>query len=403
MPTSTVKNIENFFIAGINYKKTDAALRGQFAISAEQYNQVLLQAKQSGLNNLFILSTCNRTEIYGFAENASRLIELICSQTVGSKEIFQQIAYVKNGNEAIEHLFYVAAGLDSQILGDYEIVGQIKTAAKISKSHGCVGSELERLLNTVLQCSKAIKNQTELSGGTVSVSFAAIQYVRQHVKNISTKSILLLGIGKIGKNTCKNLVDYLGTKNITLVNRTEEKATRLAKEMGLKSASLNDLPVQLAKADIIFVATSSAEPIVLCSHLEGNGEKLILDLSIPHNVETATKQLPNVTLINVDELSKLKDETLSKREAEIPKAKVIISEHLREFIQWHSLRKHVPVLKAIKTKLKEIHNDPLFIPAYNISDAEEKIQRVVNGAAFKLKEQNQCGCYFLEAINEFIA
>jgi glutamyl-tRNA reductase len=403
MPTSSVKNIENFFIAGINYKKTDAALRGQFAIGNEQYNQVLLQAKESGLKDLFVLSTCNRTEIYGFAETASQLINLLCSQTTGDKETFLEIAYVKKGNEAIEHLFNVAAGLDSQILGDYEIVGQIKVAARISKSHGCIGTELERLLNTALQCSKAIKNQTELSGGTVSVSFAAIQYVRQNVKNISSKKILLLGIGKIGKNTCKNLVDYLGTKNITLINRTEEKANNLAKELGLKSALLNDLPEQVAESDIIFVATSAGEPIVLCSQLEGKGEKVILDLSIPHNVETAAKELPNVTLINVDELARLKDETLSKREAEVPKAKAIISEHFHEFVQWHNMRKHVPVLKAIKTKLKEIHQDPLFIPAYNNSDAEEKIQRVINGAAFKLREQNQCGCYFLEAINEFIA
>jgi glutamyl-tRNA reductase len=403
MLTNSLNNIENFYIAGINYKKTDAEIRSQFAIGNDQHEQILQQAKLNGIKDVFVLSTCNRTEIYGFADHSSQLIDLICSQTIGSKEVFSEIAYIKKDYEAIDHLFEVAAGLDSQILGDYEIVGQIKAAVKFSKQNGCIGSVMERLLNTVLQSSKAIKNQTELSGGTVSVSFAAIQYVREHVKNIAVKKILLLGIGKLGKNTCKNLLDYLGTKNVTLINRTEEKAASLAGEFGLKHASLNDLSEQVDQADIIFVATASTEPIILTSQLEGKGNKIILDLSIPNNVESSAKNLPNIILINVDELSRLKDETLSKREAEVPKAKTIIAEHFAEFIQWCEMRRYVPVLKAIKIKLKEIHNDPLVFPAYNITDAEDKIQRVINGTAFKMKEQNQCGCFYIQAINEFIA
>src|SRR5258705_7152533 len=396
-------NIENFYIAGINYKKTDAELRSKFAIGNDQHKQILEQAKLNGINDVFVLSTCNRTEIYGFADQSSQLIDLVCSQTTGSKEVFSEIAYIKKGSEAIDHLFEVAAGLDSQILGDYEIVGQIRAAVKFSKQNGCIGSVMERLLNTVLQSSKAIKNQTGLSGGTVSVSFAAIQYVREHVKNIVDKKILLVGVGKLGKNTCKNVVDYLGTKNITLINRTEKKAALLAGEFGLDHASLNDLSQQVSQSDIIFVATASAEPIIFSSQLEGKGNKIILDLSIPNNVEPLAKNLPNITLINVDELSRMKDETLSKREAEVPGAKAIIAEHFAEFIQWCEMRKHVPVLKAIKTKLKEIHNNLLLAPAYNHTDAEDRIQRVINGAAFKMKEQNQCGCYYIQAINEFIA
>jgi len=403
MSESNLNKIEDFYIAGINYKKTDAEIRSRFAIGNDQHKQILGQAKLNGINDVFVLSTCNRTEIYGFAHHPSQLINLICSQTTGSKGVFTEIAYIKKGSQAINHLFEVAAGLDSQILGDYEIVGQIKAAVKFSKQNGCIGSVMERLLNTVLQSSKAIKNQTGLSGGTVSVSFAAIQYVRDHVKNIAGKKILLLGIGKLGKNTCKNLVDYLGTKNITLINRTEEKAAALAGEFGLNHASLNDLSEQVDQADIIFVATASAKPIILASQLQGKGNKIILDLSIPHNVELSAKNLSNITLINVDELSKMKDETLSKREADVPKAKAIIAGHFAEFIQWCEMRKHVPVLKAIKTKLKEIHNDPLLFPAYNITDAEDKIQRVINGTAFKMKEQNQSGCFYIQAINEFIA
>ena len=401
-----VKNLNDlskFWIAGINYKKADAATRGQFAIQNDQHARLLEKALANSLDEVFVLSTCNRTEIYGFADSVSQLIDLLCDQTAGSKETFLSSAYIKNGHEAIRHLFNVSAGLDSQILGDYEIIGQIKAAAKFAKNHGCMNVMLERLINTVLQSSKAIKNQTELSGGTVSVSFAAIQYIREHVKAVADKRILVLGTGKIGKSTSKNLVHYLKTTNITLINRTEEKAAELAKELGLKHAPISELPRHISGADIILVATDSTEPTILLSHLEEQSNKLILDLSVPFNVEQAVQHLPNVTVINVDELSKMRDETLAKREADVPKAKAIIAEHVAEFIEWHEHRKHVPVLKAVKTKLKEIHNSPLFIPLYNSTHTEEKIQRVINGMAYKMKEQNQKGCHYIEAINEFIA
>ena len=404
MQANNVKDISKFWVAGVNYKKTDAGTRGLFAIQNDQYEELLKKSLACGLNEVFVLSTCNRTEIYGFAESSSRLINLLCAQTAGNKEAFLETAYIKNGNEAIEHLFSVSAGLDSQILGDYEIIGQIKAAAKFARSHGCLDVFLERLINTVLQSSKAIKNQTKLSGGTVSVSFAAIQYIRENIKAVADKKILLLGTGKIGKSTCKNLVHYLKTKKITLINRTAEKAIELADELSLNCAPYDDLQMQVAQSDIILVATDAAEPTILASFLEGQNSKLVIDLSIPHNVESAVHHLPNIRLVNVDELSKLKDETLARRESEVPKAKAIIEEHILEFMDWYEMRKHVPVLKAIKTKLKEIHNSPLFIHLYNnTAHTEEKIQRVINGMAYKMKGQNQKGCHYIEAINEFIA
>ena len=407
MPETGRKDISKFFIAGINYRKTDAIVRGKFAINNEQYAAILQLAPSFGIHELFIVSTCNRTEIYGFAEAASQLTHLLCTQTEGSFETFAQLSYTKQGLDAIKHLFHVGAGLDSQILGDYEIVGQLKKAAKMAKQHGRIDSFTERLVNCMLQSSKAIKNQTELSGGTVSVSFAAVQYIRDHVKPIKNKKILLLGTGKIGRITCKNMVDYLGTKNITLINRTEEKAFTLAEELGLQSAPMKDLGIQIASSDIILVATNATQPTILQSHLQGLPHKIIIDLSIPYNVEQSAQELSNITLVNVDDLSRMKDKTLAKREAEVPTATLILTKHIEEFIEWYQMRKHVPVLKAVKTKLREIHTSPLFIPLYNqpttSTATDEKIQRVINGMASKMKEQNQRGCQYIEAINEFIA
>ena len=405
MDTQYFKNISGFFVAGINYKKSDASIRGQFAINNEQYLKILEQAQLQGLNELFILSTCNRTEIYGFAQSSKQLIDLLCSQTSGDAATFLQSAYIKNGSEAVQHIFAVGAGLDSQILGDYEIVGQLKCAARFAKDSGFVGAFTERLINSVLQASKLIKNCTELSGGTVSVSFAAVQYIRQMVHQPQEKNILLLGVGKIGRNTCKNLVDYIGSKNITLINRSPDKAEALAAELGLRAATLALLDGEIEKADIILVATNAVAPTLLRSQLEGKGEKTIIDLSIPYNVADDAKELPNIRFTNVDELSRLKDETLKAREAEVPKAKAIIGGLMEEFMDWYEMRKHVPMLRDLKLKLKELYTHPLCLQNIreNPKGIDVQIQRVLNETAGKIKLQNQRGCQYIAAINEFIS
>lgn len=399
-----LRNINQFFVAGINYKKADASVRGLYAINNDQYDNILVKAKAAGLPELFILSTCNRTEIYGFAWSAQQLTDLLCSETVGDAASFKASAYIKSGVHAVEHVFHVGAGLDSQILGDYEIIGQLKNAVKFSKQRGFIGAFSERLINSVLQSSKLIKNNTQLSGGTVSVAFAAVQYIKNRYDNPSSKNILLLGVGKIGRNTSKNLVDYLNTNKLTLINRSPEKAEELAHDLGLRSASLENLAAEISKADIILVATNADEPLVLKAHLQGGREKLIIDLSIPCNVEAAAQQLPNVELVNVDMLSKMRDETLKMRMAEVPKAKAIIAEVMEEFGEWCDMRRHVPMLKNLKLKLKELYTHPQYTQTTSCPKTiEVHIQRVLNDTAGRVKQDNQRGCQYIAALNAFIS
>jgi glutamyl-tRNA reductase len=408
MNRNQATDLSKFFLAGINYKKTDTRIRGSFAVGPAQYGQILEQAPRFGVQDLFVLSTCNRTEIYGLTDQSQQLIRLLCSQTEGSLEKFNELAYCKQGLEAIEHLFDVAAGLDSQILGDYEIVGQIRQAVKFAREKNFIQTFLERTINQVLQSSKDIKNQTALSDGTVSVAFAAVHYIREHIADIRDKNILLLGTGKIGSNACKNMVDYLGTQQITLINRTAEKAARLASSLQLRYAAMQQLPEALAKADIVLVATHAGEPVIRAAQLATLQQpKLIIDLSIPCNVEKEVAALPFVTLIDVDSLSKMKDETLQRRAAEVPRARAIIAGHIRELLDWHEMRKHVPVLREVKTKLQEIYSSPFFErsgrPEAGSPATDQKIQRVLNGMASKMRRDNQRGCQYIQAINEFIA
>jgi glutamyl-tRNA reductase len=407
MTTKRPFDIASFFIVGINYKKTDAKIRGMFSIGNAQYENILNLAPSYGVYSLFILSTCNRTEIYGFAEKPSQLIDLLCTQTNGDTALFSELAYIKAGKTAVEHLFNVGAGLDSQLLGDYEIVGQLKLAVKFAKDRNFINCFLERLFNNVLQSSKTIKNKTALSDGTISVSFAAVQYIKEHVACLAGKKILLLGAGKIGRNICKNLVAYLNTHNITLINRTEEKAAILAEQLNVKHSTLNQLSQHIEAADIIITATNAEAPIILYKHLKSLGEKLIIDLSIPHNVEETVGRLANIHLVNVDELSKRNDLTLEQRKAEAPKAISIVNNYVDDFINWYQMHKNAPVLKAIKLKLNEIavlKTDCVIIGDNNSSKLsnEQLIQKVVNGIAGKMRTNNQGGCYYIQAINEFI-
>lgn len=396
--------IKNFYVAGISYKKADEETRGLFALNNENCERLLKAAPSFGINELFVLSTCNRTEIYGFADNDDELINLLCLHTNGGIERFIQSAYVKTNTEAVEHLFNVGAGLDSQILGDYEIVGQLKAAVKLARQYHRIGAYTERLVNAVLQASKAIKTNTQLSGGTVSVAFAAIQFIRASAQNISDKKILLIGVGKIGRNACKNLVDYLNTKNITLINRSYDKAFALANELGLKTADIKELHNEVDSADIILLATNAVNTVLLQSHFNTEKERLIIDLSVPCNVEEAVRALPFIKLITVDELSQLKDETLNKRQLEIPKAKSIINNVMHEFFEWHKMRNHVPVLTSLKVRLKEIHSSAVmqFNTLDNPEIVDTKIQKVLNETAGKIKTENLKGCVYISAINDFI-
>jgi glutamyl-tRNA reductase len=399
---NTLKSISDFYVVGINYRNTDAGIRGQYALSTDQYIHLLETAKIQGIEELFVLSTCNRTEIYGVATSAKQLAQFLCSETKGSYEVFAQQAYFKQGKLAIEHLLQVAAGLDSQILGDYEIISQLKQSVKIAKEYHCIGLFTEKLVHTTLQSSRVIRSNTKLSSGSVSVSFAAVQYIQQHFTQASDKKILLIGVGKIGRNTCKNIVTTLGTNQITLINRTNERAEELATSLGIDFAPYHTLEEQAQEAEVILVATNAPVPTLLKRHIEGSGSKLIIDLSIPYNVETAVASVENIRLVNVDELSKVADETLQNRLLEVPKAQTIIAEHILEFKEWYSMRQHVPLIKAAKSTLQSLQRKHQNAFESAPLQSNEHIQKVLNNMATQLRQKNQGGCNFILAINDFM-
>lgn len=343
-----------FYVVGLSYKKADAEMRGKFSLSDEAKDNLLTQAKEEGIGSLIVISTCNRTEIYGFAQHPFELIKLLCDNSNGSVDDFRQVAYVHKNNEAVRHLFKVGTGLDSQILGDFEIISQIKNGFISSKEKGLTTNYLERLVNAVIQASKRIKNETELSSGATSVAFASVQYIMDNVQDISAKNILLFGTGKIGRNTCENLVKHTQNNHITLINRTRENALEVAGKFNLIVKDYADLMSEISKADVLIVATGAQNPTVNKEILKLNKPLLILDLSIPKNVDKNVLDLEGVELIHMDYLSQMTDKTLEKRKTFIPQAEEIIEEIMSEFVSWTKMRKFAPTIHALKSKLEQI-------------------------------------------------
>ena len=399
----------SFYVIGISYKKADAKLRGDFSLSPTKKARLLNQAKTSGIQSIVATSTCNRTEIYAFVNDPNELVQLLCNNTVGTIEAFEPVAYTLKDSLAIEHMFRVGAGLDSQILGDFEIISQLKSSARVSKKYGLLDAFLERLINSVIQASKRIKTETKLSSGATSVSFASVQYILKSVKDVTTKNILLFGTGKIGRNTCENLIKHTKNEHITLINRTRDRAEKIAGKFKVLVKDYSQLPEEIKNTDILIVATGAQNPTVDKQLIQNKKELLILDLSLPKNVDENVKDLKNVTLTHLDELSNITDETLNKRKEFIPVAEAIIEEIKNAFLAWLEYRKFAPTIKALKEKLNvfaeaEIDVQRKKLEDFNKTQADlisaQIVQKITNHFAHHLKQEASSGKKSLELIQE---
>lgn len=397
MQKYNISRSKYFYAIGLSYKKADADIRGHFSLDEDSKLALLYQAKENDIESLIVTSTCNRTEIYGFAQHPFQLIQLLCDNTKGTVEEFQEVAYIYKNNEAIAHMFRVGSGLDSQILGDFEIISQLKTSAKISRKHGLLNHFTERLVNAVIQASKRIKTETNISSGATSVSFASVQYILNAIEDVSNKNILLFGTGKIGRNTCENLVKHTKNEHITLINRTKDKAEQIAGKFNLVVKDYANLQEEINTSDILIVATGAHRPTVDKQIIQSKKPLLILDLSIPKNVNDDVKELDNVTLVHLDYLSQITDQTLEARKKHIPSAEAIIEDVKSEFNSWLETRKFAPTIKALKHKLSDFAAAELDTQRKKNADFNEAqaelisnniIQKITNHFAHHLKDDD---------------
>lgn len=325
-----------FYAIGISHWKTPLSVREQLSISKNKALTIFEKAKSKGLHNLLIINTCNRTELYGFTDNVNALQALFFDiNTEVDQQTIASYLYQKKNHEAVLHLFKVVAGIDSQILGDFEIVGQVKQALQLSIQQDCASSQLIRLVEQSIKCSKKIKTETDINAGYSSIASAATYYLQKNNAHLAQQKILLMGVGKIGRTTCHNLTKIVATENITIINRTSERAKNLANLYHIKSENFAHLAELIHTHDIIIVATNAEKPIVLPHHFSAiQHPKIIFDLSVPRNVEPSVGLMANITLLNIEQLEDIKNETLINRQKSVPVANQIIHQHILEYYNW---------------------------------------------------------------------
>ncbi len=385
-------DLTSFYVIGISYREADLYTRGRFSLSKEQRLTILDKAKTLKIKEIFISSTCNRTEIYAIVNNPSILIDLLCENSNGDLKTFENLGYVLKNVEAVNHIFKVGTGLDSQILGDFEIIGQLKSSVNQSKQRNLIGNFTERLMNCVIQASKRIKTETKISSGATSMAYAAVQFIINEIDDVSNKNLLLIGTGKIGRNTCENLVKHTENKKITVINRSIEKAATLGHKFDVLVKDFSEIYSEINKADIIVLATGAEEPLIKNSLLENKRNLLIVDLTIPSNIQI-DESLKNIRIVNLDDLAKVTHNTLSERRRHVPKAQEIIEEIKQEFIQWVYDRRYAPALKALKDKLIKQQDAEMGlrkrkngVAVHGPSHSYEMINKITGQFAFYLKE-----------------
>src|SRR5690606_6626416 len=355
-----INKTANFAVLSVSYEKADAETRGKFAFFEEHIKDFVNSLHQESIGDAFVVSTCNRTEIYTTSANYLMVAEEFCKTTGVSLTDFLQFANIYTREEALNHLFRVAGGLESQIIGDFEIIGQIKNAdSRFKKEKQNSNPYLERAINSAIQISRKIKNETGISNGAASVSYAAVHYILNHQKQLADKNILLLGTGEIGQNTVENLVKHIVEPNIKVMNRSLDKAEKIAKQNKIPHIAIEDLEEELKMTDILIVATGAAHPIINKNQFPNGRETLVIDLSIPHNVDKNVTENPNVQLVDVDQLSAHIRETMSQRKREIPKAEEIIKEMSKDFAEWEKKRKMVPKIHHFKAVLKNMESNEM--------------------------------------------
>ncbi len=360
-----MKNVAQVFVVGFNHKyiKNDdrsALLRTvPKQISSSQFQNYDIDA-------INVLQTCNRWELYGIGDlrDAIKLLKDVSN----FKENDEKIILSLSGKEAIHHIFHVAAGLDSMVLGDQEILSQFKNSFLLSKAKKTLNGYLERLANTALNSAKEIRKNTHISKGTTSLSYSVIQLLKK-ADYSSSDEILLMGLGEFGLSILKNLKQYFPEKNICLSNRTLEKSKTLAMQFDCSYIKWKECPDTVWNYDIVISAFDSQD-ILFSPNSQEHNKTLIIDLSMPSPFSEDIRSSTFVEYYSLDDAAKLVNKSLKNRKESINPALKIMDHYIDDFIAWSAMYTHTDILKEWKLKLEEASE---ICPFFQSMDKKESV------------------------------
>jgi len=352
-------------LIGINHKTAPIEVRERFVFDQNDIIEFANKYKdRAGFEGMLVLSTCNRTELYFVIHDSDPLSffdELLIDlqEYMNFEDSLKDYVFMHSDDDAIRHLFKVAAGLDSMILGEYQIVSQLKEAYFIAKDNGFLGATLIRMFHKSLEVGKKIRTNTKVSEGAMSVSYAAVKQAENLLGNFSDKNVLVIGAGETGQIAIKHF-QKKGCENLTIANRTLNKAILLAQKTNSLFIELEKIPEILQSQDIVIVSTSSQKPLISKTIVKRAMEDrkgkplLLIDLSVPRNVEPGLEEISGVELMDMDGLQKLVEKSQEIRHSEIEKADIFIEKGFEEFKEWLGFRKLMPAISSLSENFKAI-------------------------------------------------
>ena len=366
-------------------------MREQVALQENDCKALLQQLKDIiEVTDLFILSTCNRTEIY-YSAPQDYTHEILTVLAAYKGQNYAEIApYFTSLNEhadAAKHLFEVAIGLESQVVGDMQIINQVKHAYQWCADANLAGPFLHRLLHTIFFANKKVVQETSFRDGAASVSYAAVELVEELTANLANPRVLVLGLGEIGADVCRNLANSR-IKNVVISNRTMEKAQPLANECNMTLVPFEQIWEEMAQADVIISSVARPEPLIAkneANNLNILTFKYFIDLSMPRSIAPSVEEVPGALLYNIDHINNRASEALERRIASIPKVQQIIDEALFEFSDWTKEMEVSPTINKLKNALEQIRQEELSRYMKQLGEEESKmVDKITRGMMQKI-------------------
>lgn len=395
-----------FFTVGLNHHSAPVALREKVAFTPDKLVESLVDFRgkfatspNSDIveNELVILSTCNRTELYVHSSELSQeaLTQWLAAiHTVNPDDIAQHI-YHHSENKAVEHLMRVSAGLDSLILGEPQILGQVKQSFMEAKRAGTVNSHFEKLFQTTFAVAKQVRSQTDIGASAVSVAYAAVKLTKQIFSAIDKSDVLLVGAGETIELVAKHLQEA-NAKSITVANRTLKNAETLAQSLGGQAITISQIPAHLGEADVVISSTASALPLIGKGMVESalklrkHKPMLLLDLAVPRDIESEVSDLDDAYLYTVDDLQDIIVQNLANRELAAEQASALIKEKVQEFALRLQQSQHIDLIKNYREQSQQLRDELTQKAMQRINDGENA-EVVLQELSYKLSQQMMHG------------